>query len=181
MKLKSTLVTLLVLTMSLFNSGCKTYENLPELANYVDIDGFMGTWYVHGYSPTFLDKEAYNATETYELDDDKILTTYRFRDGSFDGKVKIYHPVGKVTNEETNAEWSMRFFKIFSAPYLILYVDSEYQYTLVGHPNREMAWLMSKSPEISEEKYTKLMGELEKRDFILEDFRRVPHRWPESL
>lgn len=180
MKIKLITIAIIGLIMGLFNSGCKTYENLPELASYVEIDRFMGTWYVHGYSPTFLDREAYNATETYELEEGSILTTYRFRDGAFDGKVKLYHPVGKVTNEETNAEWSMRFFKVFAAPYLVLYVDDEYEYTLIGHPNRKMAWLMSKSPEITEEKYAELMGELEKREFVLDDFRRVPHQWPET-
>ena len=77
-------------------------------------------------------------------------------------------------------EWSMRFFKIFAAPYLVLYVDDKYEYTLIGHPNRKMAWLMSKSPEITEDKYAELMSELEKREFVLDDFRRVPHQWPES-
>ena len=137
----------------------------------------MGTWYVHGYTPTFLDKEAYNPTETYEMDEKgRIQTTYRFQKGGFDGPVKTYRPVGKVVNTETNAEWRMRFFSVISAPYLILYRDSEYQFTLIGHPNRKMAWLMSRSPEITDEKYNELIKKLELRDYDLSTFVRAQHK-----
>ena len=161
-------------------TGCKTYENLPEMAAHVDIDRFMGTWYVHGYTPTALDRNAFSATESYELDEKgRILTTYQFRKGAFDGPLKTYKPVGKVVDAETNAEWRMRFFTVISAPYLVLYVNTDYTETLVGHPNLKMAWLMSRSPEISEERYAALIKELESRDFDLTGFERVPQRWDE--
>ena len=161
-----------------FMTGCNSEKDLPDLAPNVDLERFMGTWYVHGYTSTALDREAHNATESYELDEKgRILTTYQFRKGSFDGKQKTYKPVGKVVNTETNSEWKMRFFSIISASYLILYVDSDYQYTLVGHPNRKMAWLMSRSPEIEDRKYLELIKLLKDRDFDLSAFDRVPQKW----
>jgi apolipoprotein D and lipocalin family protein len=163
-------------------TGCNKYkeEDYPQLAEHVDIDRFMGTWYVHGCTLTFLDREAHNATETYEMDDKgHIQTTYNFRKGGFDGPEKTMRPVGKVVNTETNAEWRMRFFGLFSAPYLILYVDPDYQYTLVGHPNREMSWLMSRSPEITESKYVELITKLVERGYGLETFERIPQKWSE--
>ncbi|MDA0347289.1 MAG: lipocalin family protein [Verrucomicrobia bacterium] len=178
-KLKTIIITL-AMSITAILTGCKTYENLPEMAANVDINRFMGTWYVHGYTPTMLDRNAYNATESYELDDNsRILTTYRFRKGGFDGPIKTYHPVGKVVDSETNAEWKMRFFTVISAPYLVLYVDSDYSETLVGHPNLKMAWLMSRSPEISETRYAELVQELKDRNFNLTDFVQVPQRWDE--
>ena len=47
-----------------------------ELAGAVDLGRFMGRWYVHGYTPTFLDKHAVNATETYKLNSDGKLIYY---------------------------------------------------------------------------------------------------------
>ncbi|MCB1121585.1 MAG: lipocalin family protein [Verrucomicrobiae bacterium] len=151
------------------------------MAERVEINPFMGTWYVHGCTPTFLDRDPHNATESYELaDKGRIKTTYRFRKGSFEAEEKVMHPVGKVFNKETNAEWRMKFFGIFSAPYLILYVDSDYEYTLVGHPNRKMAWLMSRSPEIADDKYEELKQKLIERAYDLSEFVRVPQQWPED-
>ena len=51
--------------------------NGPEMktVDYVDIDRFMGPWYVIANIPTFLEKGAYNAVETYSLNDDGTIAT----------------------------------------------------------------------------------------------------------
>lgn len=135
----------------------------------------MGTWYVHGYTPTFLDKGARDATETYELrDDGRIATTYRFRT-SPDGDFKTLHPVGKVVDEQSNAEWRMRFFWLFSAPYLILHVNDAHTETVIGHPNRKMMWIMTRSPEIEESDWERLVAVLRQRDYDLDKLSRLPH------
>jgi apolipoprotein D and lipocalin family protein len=43
--------------------------------NYVDIERFMGPWYVIASIPTVLEKGAHNAVETYTLDDVSSSTT----------------------------------------------------------------------------------------------------------
>jgi len=161
-------------------ASCRSTSAPPlELAESVDLERFMGTWRVHGHTPTFLDREAYQATETYELQaSGRIATTYRFRKGGFDGPVKVMRPVGRVEDHPSNAVWSMRFFGFLRQPYLILHVDEDYAETVVGQPNRSRAWIMTRSPEIAERRYQRLRGELERRGFDLEDFRRLPQRPP---
>lgn len=165
-------------------AACASRSNMDPLplADYVNLDRFMGKWYVLGYTPTFLDKGAHNATETYVLDREedgevKIRTTYAFRSKSFDGKRKEFNPVGTVYNRETNAEWRMQFIWPFKAPYLILYVDDNYETTIIGTPGRDMAWIMAREPQITEERYDRLLGILRQNDFDLEKFERVPQRW----
>ena len=64
----------------------------------VDLERFMGDWYVVGNIPTFLEKGAHNAVETYELKDPRtVATTFRFRKDGFDGPEKVYHPTGFVS------------------------------------------------------------------------------------
>ena len=140
----------LVFLFALLFSACATNKAPNQtLAENVDLNRFMGTWYVHGYRPTAIDKEAWNATEHYELlANGKIQTTYKFRKGSPDGRLKTYKPVGTVYNRESNAEWRMRFFGLINAPYYVLYVDPNYDYTVIGHPNKKYAWIMSRSPKI---------------------------------
>ena len=148
-----------------------------ELADFVDLERFMGTWYVHGYTPTIIDARAFNATETYEIaDSGRILTTYRFNADSTYGPEKVYTPSARSVNTTTNAEWRMRFFGLINAAYLILYVSDTYDYTVIGHPDRDLAWIMSRSPQIAEPRYLELRAELERRSFNLSEFRRVEHR-----
>ena len=54
----------------------------------------MGDWYVIANIPTFLEKNAYNPIESYEINPDgTIATTFSFNAGSYDGEQKIYHPL----------------------------------------------------------------------------------------
>ena len=158
-------------------SGCETSsEPNQALAPSVDVDRFMGTWYVHGYVPTFIDGKGFGATETYEMrDDGKIQTTYRYRKEDAEGKEKVLRPVGWVHDSESGAEWRMRFFGVFTAPYYILYVSEDYEYTVVGQPGKKLCWIMSRSPRIDETIYERLLSELVRRDYDLGRLERMRH------
>ena len=69
----------------------------------------------------------------------------------------------------------MRFFGIINAPYLILFVDDDHSYTVIGHPDRDLAWIMSRSSEIDPAQYESLLAELTQRDFDLTTFKRGVH------
>jgi apolipoprotein D and lipocalin family protein len=138
----------------------------------------MGRWYVLGYTPILVDKGAHNAIEHYRRDaDDRIQTTYEFRDGAFDGEIKRYTPVGWVHDTSTNAEWRMQFIWPFSAEYVILYVDEDYTETIIAHPNRKYAWIMHREPEIEETRYDELVGKLEAVGYDPAIIQRLPQDW----
>jgi len=121
-----------------FAMSCKTHAPLP-MPDYVNLDRFMGLWYVHGYTPIVVDKEAYDATEHYEQDEKgRIQTTYRFRKGGHEGPRKEFTPVGFVHNTESNAEWRMQFLWPFKSTYIILHVEADYSGTIIAHPNRKL-------------------------------------------
>lgn len=173
---KSCSILILISGILLISACSSIQEPNQELAPKVEIEKFMGTWYVHGYTPTAIDKDAWNGTETYErLPNGKIQTTYEFRKGSSDEKLKTYHPVGTIVNTQTNAEWRMRFFGIINAAYYILYVDSNHAFTVIGHPNKKYAWIMSRKSEIDEDRYSQLRNELVKREYDLSNFERMRH------
>lgn len=147
-----------------------------EIAPFVDLDRFMGLWYVHGYTPTPLDPNAFKPTEEYELmDDGRIQTTYRFRADHPYGQEKVFRPVARVFDTATNAEWRMRFFGVVNTPYLILFVNEDYTETVIGHPDRDLAWIMTRDAEIDEDRYRALVSELTDRNFDMSEFKRAEH------
>lgn len=158
--------------------GCATHHPPLPTPEFVDLDRFMGAWYVVGYTPILVDKEAHNAVEHYFREDARtIRTTYQFRKGGFDGKLKTYTPVGTVHDTETNAEWRMQFIWPFKAPYIILYLSDDYTETIIAHPNRKYAWIMQRSPQVDEGLYRDLLSRLEAVGFDPEVIQRVPHDW----
>ncbi len=150
---------------------------LQAITRHVDLERFMGDWYVIGNIPVFLEKDAYNAKESYELAaDGTIPTTFTFNKGSFDGPLKTMHPKGFVENRETNAEWKMQFLWPFKADYLITYLSDDYQTTIIGVPNRKYAWIMARTKTLPDAEYNLLVNELERQGHDLSKLRKVPQR-----
>ena len=103
-------------------AGCQTMKPIHTVEK-VDLERFMGDWYVIASIPTFIEKEAFNAVESYRLDDDgTVATTFIFNKGSYDGPVKEYNPRGFIRDKESNAVWGMQFVWPFNAEYRIIYL-----------------------------------------------------------
>jgi apolipoprotein D and lipocalin family protein len=82
-----------------------------------------------------------------------------------------------VHDEETNAEWRMQFLWPFKSAYLIVYLDENYQNTVVGVPDRKHVWIMSRDPGLSDADYDELLERVESLGYDVEKVRRVPQRW----
>ncbi len=162
--------------MFAFNANGKT--PIPPVAN-VDLPRFMGDWYVIAHIPTFVEKDAYDAIETYALrDDGKIQTTYRQRKGSFDAKVDVMRPVGTVRPGTNNAVWGMQFVWPIKAEYVIVYIDDDYTQTIIGRSARDYVWIMARTPQISEADYAARVERVKALGYDIGQLRRVPQ--PES-
>lgn len=174
---KKIITLIFTVSISLFTSACQNTRPLPT-ASDVDLPSFMGTWYVIGYTPIVVDKDAHNAIEHYYQEaDGTISTTYQYRKGSFDGKLATFTPKGWIYNSETNAEWRMQFVWPFKASYLILHYDESRGETIIGHPNRKYCWIMTREPEYDSADYERLVGKLTDLEFNKDLIKEVPHDW----
>jgi apolipoprotein D and lipocalin family protein len=161
-------------------TACATRDPLQPITRKVDLPRFMGPWYVISSIPVFLERGAHNGVESYRLNDQgEIETTYTFRQDSFDGKVKSFHPKGFVHNRDTNAEWRMQFIWPFKSAYLIVYLDDDYQRTIIGVPDRSYVWIMSRTPEIPAAEYARLTEFLQGAGYDVGKLEPVPQRWPD--
>ncbi len=152
-----------IFDVSIINCYILFKEGYMEIVEYVDLNRFMGSWYVIGIIPNFIEKNAVNGIETYTLNDDgTIAIEYRFRKKSPDGKLKIMHPKAWVYNKETNAEWRVQFFYPIKFPYLIIELADDYSHTVIGVPNRKFVWIMSRTPQMAEDTYQEILIRLKK-------------------
>ena len=169
------------LPAALLLAACQTVPD-PEmpLARDLDLQRFMGDWYVIGNIPTFIEKDAYNAVESYSLTaDGQVATTFRFRKGGFDGPVKVYHPTGFVSAED-NAVWGMQFIWPIKAEFLVIYLDEDYERTIIGRSRRDYVWLMARKPELTAGEYQEMLDAAAAAGYDVSRIQRVPQRWPES-
>lgn len=158
--------------------ACTSTRPPPVVDQVVDLDRFMGKWYVIAGKFTYFERDAYNAVERYALNEDgTIATTFTFRRGGFDGPKKTFTPKGFVHDETSNAEWRMQFIWPFKAAYLILYLDDDYQHTAIGVPSRKYLWIMARTPEIEPDKMAEIKERLTDVGYALDDVEQVPHQW----
>jgi apolipoprotein D and lipocalin family protein len=164
--------TALVFTLS----ACSSMEPLQTVKE-VDLDEFMGDWYVIANIPTSIEKGAHNAIESYRLDDDgSIATTFTFNDGSFAGELKTYKPTGFVS-KESNAIWGMQFIWPIKADYRIIYLDEDYSVTVIGRNKRDYVWIMAREPAIAAAQYSEILDMLESVGYDLNKIQLVPQEW----
>ena len=168
------------LLLSLLLVGCSSVQPL-ETVDSVELERFMGDWYVIAHIPTFIEDEAYNAIERYDLNaDGTIATTYTFNKGGFDGEAKRYEPKGFPDASTNNAVWGMRFVWPIKADFRIVYLDEDYSVTIIGRNKRDYVWLMAREPELSDARYAELVALIQGMGYDTGTLRKVPQRWDAS-
>jgi apolipoprotein D and lipocalin family protein len=163
-------------------AGCSSSKMPPlDPVAEVDIDRFMGDWYVIASIPTSIEKSAFNAVESYRLDSDgTIATTFSFRKGGFDGEEKVYRPRGFIRDRESNAIWGMQFIWPIKADYRIVYLDANYSTTVIGRNKRDYVWIMARSPQVPDEEYSRLVDFIGTLGYDTALIRKVPQNWEEG-
>ena len=162
-------------TASLF--GCSSQPPMPTV-DHVNINRFMGDWYVIANIPTFIETEAHNAIENYRLNEDgTVATTFSFNDGGFDGEKKVYRPKGFIRDTTTNATWGMQFIWPVKADYRVVYLDEDYSQTIIGRSKRDYVWVMARSPQIPDKDYQQLVQVIADLGYDTNKLRKVPQQW----
>jgi apolipoprotein D and lipocalin family protein len=170
---------LLGLTCATLLAGCQSAP-LPPMATVAEVDlpRFMGDWYVIANIPTFVEKGAHNAAESYRLaPDGSVETTFTFRAGSFDGEQKRYTPRGFVVENTGNAVWGMQFVWPFKGDFRIVYLTPDYGQTVIGREKRDYVWIMARTPSIPEADYQRILAFLAEQGYDVGKVQEVPQRW----
>jgi apolipoprotein D and lipocalin family protein len=160
-------------------SGCQSAAVAPlATVAHVDLERFMGDWYVIANIPTFIEKGAHNAVESYRLTEDgSIETTFTFRAGAFDGEEKRYTPRAYLLDRQSNAVWGMQFIWPIKADYRIVYLDENYTQTVIGRERRDYVWIMARTPEIPDADYRRLLKLVGEQGYVVSQVQRVPQQW----
>jgi len=170
------LLFLFPLTMAVL-PGCSPNGAAIKPVERVDLRRFMGDWYVIAHIPSFVERNAYDAVESYALmPDGTVQTTFHYRNGSFTAPLHALHPTAYIETAKGNAVWRMQFVWPIKAQYVIAYIDPEYQQTIIARDVRDYVWIMARSPSISTEDYAKLVGKVVDLGYSADKLRTVPQR-----
>ena len=160
-------------------SSCSTVPKQPPLRTVekVDLSRFMGGWYVLGTIPWIVEKNNVGTMDIYEpRADGKIDVRYVFHKKTLDAPRQEWKALGKIVNRETNAAWAIQFVWPFWAPYLIIDLSPDYRTTVIGHPSRDLVWIMGRDPVIADSTYQAILKRLADQGYDTTRIVRVPQR-----
>tara|TARA_Y100000590_G_C15379678_1_gene885835 strand:- start:36 stop:557 length:522 start_codon:yes stop_codon:yes gene_type:complete len=149
----------------------------PVVEN-LDIERFMGRWYVFALIPNWIEEGGTNSYDDYVLNEDGTIDiTYKTIK---DGKQRTIKQQGFVVDNQLPSRWEIKFIKpwvpFYKAPYEVIILDKEYSYMVVGHPDNTYGWIMSRETSIDEQIYNKILLELnEDFGYNKDEFQKVIH------
>jgi apolipoprotein D and lipocalin family protein len=136
-------------------------ENPLQTVAKVDLNRYLGVWYEIATIPQRFQKGCTGVTATYSLrKDGKIDVLNECHKDSLNGRYKSIHGKAWVADQQTNAKLKVQFFWPFSGDYWIIELDSNYQYAVVGHPNRNYLWILCRTPKMDEGVYNGLLNRI---------------------
>ena len=137
----------------------------------LDIERFMGDWYVLADIATPFDKDAYAPTEHYVLKSDGMVeTTYRYQKGNATGDFKSRTMTARP-NPELPSIWGMRLIWPFEADYRIVHIHPDYETTIVARNKRDFVWLMARTPTIDQSAFDTLLEKVQSLGYAIADLR----------
>ncbi len=179
MKLSKTL--LLACAVLMTNSACASNPPPIKPVDQVDLPRFMGDWYVIATIPSYFEKHAYNAVETYALmPDGEIATSFQYRKGAFDNPLKSINSTGFVKPGTGNAVWGVQLIWPIKAQDIVAYVNDEYSRVIIARDARDYVWVMARTPTVPAADYAALLARVTSMGYALDKIRKVPQSWPQA-
>ncbi len=149
----------LVLALALVVSGlacASRHVGTPvQTVDFVDLARYTGTWYEITKFPNSFQRGCLATKAEYGIRrDGKISVKNTCKRAS--GSDNVANAIATVADKKTNSKLKVSFvpflnrFGLFAGDYWILDLADDYSYVLVGAPNREFLWILSRTPELDE-------------------------------
>jgi apolipoprotein D and lipocalin family protein len=134
----------------------------------VDLQRYQGTWYEIASFPQRFQKGCHCTSATYTAtQEDFVVVENRCRKDSINGEESYIKGKAYIVENSNNAKLEVEFFWPFKGDYWIIDLDKDYQYAVVGHPNREYLWILSRTPQMSDSLYTEITKRIADKGFDL--------------
>jgi apolipoprotein D and lipocalin family protein len=137
-----------------------------EVVPFVDLSRYTGVWYEISRYPHRFQEGCVGSRATYTLrSDGKIAVLNECFEGSFSGKLRNAKGTAKIVDAKSNAKLKVYFFWPFFGDYWIIALGKEYEYAVVGHPDRTYLWILSRTKKMDEKLYREILERLEAKGY----------------
>ncbi len=159
--MKTIIATLLLLLTPHF---CPAQAVSPvRTVSSVELTRYTGLWHEIARYPNFFQEGCRDSTATYTLtSDNEMEVVNRCIKGTKQSEVK-----GRawLVDPAEPARLKVTFFWPFRSDYWIIDLGENYEYAVVGTPDRKYLWILARQPKLSPELYAGILRRVEQQGF----------------
>jgi apolipoprotein D and lipocalin family protein len=158
-----------------------TAQNELSTVPFVEVDRYMGKWYEIARFPQSFQRNCGATTAEYKLRADgrvDVINSCKRIDKP--GKIQDARAIARVVDTQSNAKLSVSFvpilrqFGFFGGDYWILELGDDYEYAVVGSPNRNTLWFLSRTAVMNAELYQDLLERVRLMGFDVDRLVKSP-------
>jgi len=152
-----------------------TAEHAPRVVDGLDLQRYAGHWYEIARIPNRFQREcASNTTAEYTLrNDGRIEVTNRCRKEN--GKILQARGIARIASGGNPARLQVSFVSIlgkqlFWGDYWVIGLGEDYQWAIVGHPQRKYGWILARQPSLDNATLARILSRLEEAGYDPQNF-----------
>jgi apolipoprotein D and lipocalin family protein len=125
-----------------------------DVVPHVDLEKYLGKWYEIAHLPAKFQEGCSETTATYALMENGNVSV--LNECKKNGKTKLARGKAKVVDKTTGAKLKVTFFRPFYGDYWIIKLGDDYEYAVVGTPDRKYLWILSRTPQMDSKLFSEL-------------------------
>lgn len=155
--------------------GGNSTKPVLKISDHISLESYSGLWYVISRIGTPFEKGHCNSIERYIMrPDGKLNVLYTANKKRVDGKefkakALLWSGKRKDGRLKVGMGWPLAF------DYLIIDIDPDYKWAMVGVPNRKYLWIMSRDTTIDQSLHSKLVDQAKAKGFSVDKLEIVEH------
>lgn len=165
----------ILLAIVIYSFNLSAQQNPLKTVDYVDLKKYVGLWYEIAKIPNrFQDQCISGTTAKYIINKDGEIDVINSCINN-DNEKDVAEGLARVVDKKTNAKLEVSFVSFFGwrpfwGDYWIIGLDENYQWAIVGTPNRKYGWILSRTPKLEEVVLTKIFTILKGQGYNPKDF-----------
>jgi apolipoprotein D and lipocalin family protein len=136
-----------------------------ETVSHVDLARYTGRWYEIARYPTVFERKCdRDVTAEYSTKPDgdiRVVNSCVTKDGS----ITKTEGTAVVVDKSTNAKLKVTFFWPFYGKYWIIGLGPNYEYAVVGNPDRDYLWILSRTPTLPQPTYDQILANIAQHSY----------------
>jgi apolipoprotein D and lipocalin family protein len=167
---------ILALNILFFSGVLPAKDDELKVVEAVDLGRYLGTWYEIAHIPVWFQKGCSGGTTAeYTLLKDGFVNVVN-RCCDEDGKMKEAKGRAWIVDKNEPAKLKVSFFSLFGfwlfgGKYWIIDLDKNYNYSVIGHPDREIGWILSRTPTLTDDVLKGIAERLEAQGYDFSKFK----------